>query len=62
MRGHNTDTISARQVSVGLISGGSTIFWGARPTGTNLVTGLVHATPFSCGKNSDENVMCVGDV
>ena len=37
----NTDTISARQVSVGLISdGGQQFSWGARPTGTNLVTGL----------------------
>ena len=26
----NTDTISARQVAVGLISGGATIFWGAQ--------------------------------
>ena len=40
MRGQHY-TISARQVSVGVMSGGATIFWGARPTGTNMVTGLI---------------------
>ena len=36
----NTDTISARQVSVGMISGGQQCS-GARPTGTNLVSELI---------------------
>ena len=40
----NTDIISARQISVGLIFGGGNNFLGrgARPTGTNLVTGLAY--------------------
>ena len=38
----NTDTISARQVSVGLISGGGNNFRRGRPPETNLVTGLYH--------------------